>query len=148
MTVVGQMSLGQFGLKTFLNSKQILLGQLAHVNELNGRKDAPQQQLGHKRSKQPFPFERHCEQIRVEQGTKPVCDVAAQAVIPREGHIFSNRKKNDLFLQRGVVFNMVFCHNCGLAEVAELVDALDSKSSGRDIVRVRFPPSAPAPRTP
>jgi hypothetical protein len=32
-----------------------------------------------------------------------------------------------------------------LAEVAELVDALDSKSSGRDIVRVRFPPSAPLP---
>ena len=47
------------------------------------------------------------------------------------------------FLHRGVVFDVVFCHNRWLAEVAELVDALDSKSSGRNIVRVRFPPSAP-----
>ncbi len=30
-----------------------------------------------------------------------------------------------------------------LAEVAELVDALDSKSSDGDIMGVRFPPSAP-----
>ena len=31
-----------------------------------------------------------------------------------------------------------------VAGVAELVDALDSKSSGSDTVRVRFPPSAPS----
>jgi hypothetical protein len=31
--------------------------------------------------------------------------------------------------------------NCLHAEVAELVDALDSKSSDGNIVRVRFPPS-------
>jgi hypothetical protein len=30
-----------------------------------------------------------------------------------------------------------------LAEVVELADALDSKSSDGNIVRVRFPPSAP-----
>jgi hypothetical protein len=34
------------------------------VYVLNGRENAPQQQLGYKRSKQPFPLERHCEQTR------------------------------------------------------------------------------------
>ena len=62
--MAGQMSLGQFGLKTFLNPKQVLLGQLAHVYVLNTRENAPQQQLGYKSSKQPFPLERHCEQTR------------------------------------------------------------------------------------
>ncbi len=34
----------------------------------------------------------------------------------------------------------IFAHLKNNAQVAELVDALDSKSSGSDIVRVRFPP--------
>jgi hypothetical protein len=39
-------------------------------------------------------------------------------------------------------WNSLKLHPCSLADVAELADALDSKSSDRKIVWVRSPPSA------
>ncbi len=36
----------------------------------------------------------------------------------------------------------------GRADVAELAYALDSKSSGREVMRVQLPPSAPLPQGP
>jgi hypothetical protein len=53
-------------------------------------------------------------------------------------NFFINLKKNLLTSTLSHDIIIMF-----LAEVVELADALDSKSSDGNIVRVRFPPSAP-----
>jgi len=61
----------------------------------------------------------------------------------RNGDAGRTQKFNSAYFQAGIVQsenNIYFCTPYQ-AEVAELVDALDSKSSDSNIVRVRFPPS-------
>ena len=55
--------------------------------------------------------------------------------------------KKGMFLDRNILVTRILNYLCGAmgkavlpARVAELVDALDSKSSDSNIVRVRFPP--------
>jgi hypothetical protein len=63
---------------------------------------------------------------------------------PLKYHERGRKRFLKLFSKKCLTQMMNLCIISLLAEVAELVDALDSKSSGRDIVWVRFPPSAPA----
>lgn len=55
----------------------------------------------------------------------------------------ANIKQNKLFFKTSIVYQAVFVIMNAVAEVAELVDAPDSKSGGGDTMWVRFPPSVP-----
>lgn len=46
-------------------------------------------------------------------------------------------------ISRDRLIDTIFHNPCKSGRVAELVDALDSKSNGSDIVRVRFSPRPP-----
>ncbi len=59
------------------------------------------------------------------------------------GLVKSTKKRQNLLKEKSLLILRKICYNYSIGRVAELVDALDSKSGDSNVMRVRFPPRPP-----